>query len=189
MKTLLAPTAFLCVVFVSACSGSGGDGGASSPTPTPTAVANPVFETDILPILNQSCGTTDNACHSRVAYGASSAENCRGWLSLEDAAIGAQFYAGPDAGNSTGCPDRPLYERLTAAGLSNSWECGPPAATGDLVPYVLPGDAAGSYLYRKIAGGPYCNTPSDPMPPGAPLSADKIQTIANWINAGAPRAQ
>lgn len=177
----------LTITAAAGCSGGGSDDGASSPTPTPTAVANPLFETDIVPILNASCGTSNNSCHSRVAYGAQSASDCRGWLSMEDAAIGAQFYAGPDAGNATGCADRPLYERLTAGALANAWQCGPPVLTGANVPYVVPGDPAGSYLYRKISGGAYCGTPSDPMPPTGALPAFQIETIRLWIEQGALR--
>ena len=46
------------------------------------------FEDDIKPILVASCGGTVDACHSRVAYGANVEFDCRGWVSLEDAAIG-----------------------------------------------------------------------------------------------------
>ncbi len=180
----------LMIAAAAGCAGGGSDDGASSPTPTPTptAVANPLFETDIVPILNSSCGTSNNSCHSRVAYGASSAEDCRGWLSLEDAMIGAQFYSGDNVGNSTGCADRPLYERLTAGALANAWQCGPPVDMAAAnVPYVVPGNPAGSYLYRKISGGAYCGTPSDPMPPAGALPAFQIETIRRWIEQGALR--
>src|SRR5512139_124285 len=43
-------------------SGQGGSLGVGGGTP--------MFETDIVPILNKSCGAGDNACHSAVAYAA-----------------------------------------------------------------------------------------------------------------------
>ena len=46
-------------------------------------------------------------------------ECCRGWLALEDAPIGAQIYGGVNDGQPTGCPDMPLYERVTQLA---SWE-------------------------------------------------------------------
>lgn len=194
MRMVFASAVLLAAAALAAgCAGGGADEPAGSPTPTPspspTAPPDPRFETDIVPILNASCGTANNACHSRVAYGANSTEDCRGWLSLEDAAIGAEFYAGANAGDPTGCADQPLYERLTVTPLANAWECGAPASSGDLVPYVVPGDPDGSYLYRKIAGGPYCGSPSDPMPPTGALPAATIETIRLWIEGGALRAQ
>src|SRR5262245_48209119 len=92
---------------------SAGNSGAAGSAGTGGCAAIPMFETDIVPIFEKSCGAKDNACHSRVAYGADKDLNCGGWLSLENAAIGSQIYAGPDIGQSTGCPDMPLYERLT----------------------------------------------------------------------------
>lgn len=180
-----------------AFAGCNGGGSSSSDdddatTGTPTPAGTPSFAEHIVPILEASCGTLNNSCHTRVAYAAASAEDCRGWLALEDSSLGAQIYDGPNAGNSTGCPDRTLYDRLTAAGLADAWECGPPAqAAGAKVPYVVPGDAAGSYLFRKINGGPYCvpdgGGASDPMPQTGTLSAVDIDLIERWIDGGAPQ--
>lgn len=193
----------MAVVFLllaAGCSGSGSGGqapgddddDAATTTPTPTPAGTPTFATDIVPILQASCGTANNSCHSRVAYAANSSTvggACRGWLSLENTALGSQFYDGPTTGDPTGCPDRPLYERLTANELSNAWQCGPnafdPSNPNELVPYVVTGDADASYLFRKINGGPYCGG-TLPMPGTGTLSAETIDVIRRWIEAGAP---
>ncbi len=52
------------------------------------------LETDSPPALTAltryvSCGAGDNGCHSRVAYSADVKANCRGWLALEDEALGS----------------------------------------------------------------------------------------------------
>lgn len=192
MKTTRWVLVSVLVILAAACTSGGGsssdddDDDDAATTSTPTPVGTPLFSTDIIPIFEASCGMLNNACHSRVAYAASSAEDCRGWLSLENASLGSEIYDGPSAGTSTGCPDRTLYERLTLAGLSDAWQCGPPAdGAGTKVPYVVPGDADSSYLFHKINGGPYCGTPSDPMPQTGSLSADTIDVIRRWIDGGA----
>src|SRR5262245_26238904 len=59
---------------------------------------------------------------------------------------------------------------------------------------VNPGKSSESYLYQKIIEGGG-NITGDRMPPACPgtpsacLSPDEIQTIANWINEGAPPPQ
>jgi len=56
------------------------------------------------------------------------------------------------------------------------------AADGEIL--VIPGDAAGSYLVKKLedAGG----VTGDAMPPsGQLLDADKIARVRGWIDAGA----
>jgi hypothetical protein len=142
------------------------------------------FERDIKPILLVSCGGTVDTCHSRVAYAASEGSGCRGWFSFEDAAIGSQIYAGPTAGNSTGCPDMPLYDRLLQL---NSWQCAP-----DGRPIVAPGDPAASYMMMKIDGLDLCpngEATSDMMPPpgeGFGLAETSRAKIEEWILAGAP---
>lgn len=186
------------VVLVTAFSGcNGGGSGASDDddddagTTTPTPEGTPSFAVHIVPILEASCGTANNACHTRVAYGANSADDCRGWVALENTQLGAVFYSGADQGNPTGCPDRSLFDRLTAPGLSDAWQCGPnvfnPGNPNPKVPYVVPGDSAGSYLYRKINGGPYCSDggASDPMPQTGSLTPDTIEVIQRWIDGGA----
>jgi mono/diheme cytochrome c family protein len=54
--------------------------------------------------------------------------------------------------------------------------------SGDHAPVVIPGDAANSLLAQKISG---TQTVGTIMPPGGKLSDVEIQTIINWINAGA----
>ncbi|MEP6573020.1 MAG: Ig-like domain-containing protein [Gemmatimonadota bacterium] len=50
--------------------------------------------------------------------------------------------------------------------------------------YVVAGNAATSLVYAKvIASAPPCG---GHMPPGGQLSSGNLQTIADWINAGAP---
>ena len=83
---------------------------------------------------------------------------------------------------------RPIMERtcwnchsdqVKSSGLDLSTREG--ALTGgNRGPAIVPGDAEGSRLYRQLAGveGPA-------MPLGVPLSAEEIEAVRNWINAGA----
>ena len=48
---------------------------------------------------------------------------------------------------------------------------------------VAPGDAADSYLYMKLAGDP--RIVGDRMPFGGVLTADEIEAVRAWIDAGA----
>lgn len=167
--------------------GAGGTGGTATSTSSSSGGGTaemPLFEADIVPIFNRSCGAGDNACHSEVAYAATLSSNCRGWLSLRDAPLGSQIYGGPNDGQPTGCPDMPLYERLLQL---DAWqEC-----SGNLKKYIAPCSVAGSYLFDKINGGPYCEEapgmPSDPMPVGGTMDPVEKETIRRWIEAGAPR--
>jgi len=168
-------------------------GDPSGPTTTMTSSSEtdtgcggaPVFETDIIPILKASCGAGDNACHSRVAYSADVKANCRGWLALEDESLGSLYYAGPMEGQPTGCSDMELYMRLTTL---DAWQC---EQFDPRVRYVVPCKPEESYLIHKIDGGPYCalsqDVPSQPMPLGKPLPAPELETLKEWIAAGAPR--
>lgn len=184
-----------------AATGSGSGSPTGSPTgdptgPTTTATTStsdtgggcngaPVFETDIIPIFNNSCGAGDNACHSRVAYAADANADCRGWLALEDEALGALYYAGPMEGQPTGCSDMELYMRLTQL---DAWQC---EQFDPRIRYVVPCEPENSYIMRKIDGGPYCllaqDMPSQPMPMGVVLDPKAIDTMRAWIMAGAPR--
>jgi len=154
--------------------GTGWDGGAVS------------FSAHVIPLFERSCGTGNSACHVRDAYGASSAKACRGWLTLENAPLGAQFYSGPQMGQATGCPDRSLYDRLTQL---DAWQ----EPGGQVRKYVKAGDSANSYLFNKIAGGPYGDdrpgVASEPMPPAprVALSATEIAMMKKWIDTGAPK--
>jgi hypothetical protein len=49
---------------------------------------------------------------------------------------------------------------------------------------VLPGQPSKSYLIDKVMGVDLCG--GSPMPQGGSLSQAQIQTIADWICAGAP---
>lgn len=149
------------------------------PDPDPTKVN---FQAQIVPIFEKSCAAGENACHSRVQFTATKNMDCRGWLSLENEAIGSKVYGGLQRGQPTGCPDMPLYERLTTLA---PWECDPPSY------YIKANDAANSYLMTKINGGPFCSPPgsmSVQMPPATSLyklsAADKA-SIEQWIAEGA----
>jgi hypothetical protein len=48
---------------------------------------------------------------------------------------------------------------------------------------VIPGDAANSYLMKKLRGD--SGIVGDPMPLGAPLDEATIARVAAWIDAGA----
>ncbi|MBA2542965.1 MAG: hypothetical protein H0V17_25185 [Deltaproteobacteria bacterium] len=146
------------------------------------------FQRDVVPILNRSCGSGTEGCHHRKTYGASVNMDCMGWLSLENAPLGAQFYGGPSAGQSTGCPDKTLHERLLQITV---WQC----RDGGLRNYVKAGDLASSYLINKIRGTNLCNADgstnvSDQMPPPPPaapfaISEGDILTLEAWVTAGA----
>ena len=160
-------------------SGQGGNG-VGAGIAVGGAGAVPKFETDIVPILASSCGSGDNSCHSRIAYGADASQDCRGWLSLEDAAIGSKYYDGPNEGADTGCPDMELYDRLIQLA---AWE----ECNNVEKKYVVPCDVEASYLFDKIDDGPYCADPSEKMPPDEDLDPAKKEIIRAWILAGAPR--
>lgn len=55
---------------------------------------------------------------------------------------------------------------------------------------INPGDDEASYLYQKIIAGGDIAPGTSRMPPGGPFLTDaQIETIAAWINAGAPPPQ
>lgn len=142
------------------------------------------FTDHIVPLFERSCGTATAGCHVREAYAATSAKACRGWLTLENAPLGSQFYDGANKGSATNCPDRSLHDRLTQL---DAWQ----EPTGPLVKYVTPGDPSKSYLYNKIANGPVGDVSpgvvSESMPPKAPLSATDIAMVKKWIETGASK--
>lgn len=144
----------------------------------------PTFERDIIPIFETSCGAKNSECHSRVAYHPKPETGCRGWLALENAAIGSKAPTGPDMGKPTGCPDMPLYDRLTKL---DSWECGEPYFPAfSKRKYVEPGKPASSHLLNKMNGGPQCGVPNA-MPKGGTARAADIDVLTRWIAAGAPK--
>lgn len=66
------------------------------------------------------------------------------------------------------------------------------AQSGGGLKRILPGDVAGSYLYRKVAAltnpGSF-RIAGSPMPLGrAPLTTDQLAALALWIEAGATSA-
>jgi hypothetical protein len=154
-----------------------------------------------VPSLVQTCGSTTAGCHNNdqavgrimPQYGP-----CKViWFSAVDGPVGAKFYSGPNAGQSTGCPDLGLYDRLLQL---RSMLC-EGATWSDRARYVVPFDLQRSLLYQVIAGDPSfgskCSANGaavtrmpkvDPaiLPNGAPLTADKIQKIGDWIMQGAP---
>ena len=173
-------------------SGNGGSG-AGTGTGTGTGVGGagyvPNFEDDIIPVLENSCGANDAMCHNRGAYGADVDFGCRGWLTLENAPLGSEFYAGPNEGQPTGCPDIPLYDRL----MMNAWQCGAPGTPNEaLQAYVVPCEPENSYVLHKMNGTLMCDDPGgvgfDTMPPDEPAKASDVALITAWIAAGAPRA-
>lgn len=142
------------------------------------------FQRDVVPIFAASCGAGDNSCHSRLAYAGNAGQNCRGWLSLENLALGSRD---PNNNNPTGCPDRTLYQRLTEL---TAWMCDPERR------YIRPGSTAASQIYSVISGNSgmngQCNRAPGialgPMPPPGSvytLPPASAAIIAAWINAGA----
>src|ERR1700730_17157557 len=53
---------------------------------------------------------------------------------------------------------------------------------GEKGPAVVPGDSAGSLLYKRITGQ---QQPVMPMPPVPALSSTEIALVKNWIDQGA----
>lgn len=159
----------------------GACGNCSAPDPDPTRVN---FQAQIIPILNRSCGTDGMGCHARDAYGASMNQDCRGWLTLENEALGTKFYSGPRNGQATGCPDLSLHRRLTQIDV---WQC-----LTTSVAYVTPGDPSKSYVLNKLDGVNMCkesaDADSEQMPPADSMfsiTADDKALIRQWIVEGA----
>ncbi len=159
--------------------GSGGGGVAFSGLPD----GGYSFQQHIVPIFNSSCGAGDNNCHSRIAYGPTTAGGCRGWLSLENVALGSK---NPNTMAATGCADRTLWQRLVQL---DSWMCEPTRKK-----YITAGSLTLSQIYQVVAGDPSgggtCNkapgVPLAKMPPGATLDAAAVKKIETWILQGAP---
>lgn len=164
------------------CQASGTFGACESCTdPDPGPVS---FQNDVVPIFEGSCGAGITGCHAREAFAANEPMNCRGWLSLENTALGSVIYAGDRQGESTGCPDMPLFDRLMVLA---PWQCAPDSQ------YIAPGDLANSYIIDKINGTDLCGLGngelSEPMPPadsGLVLSAQDRATLEQWVLDGAP---
>lgn len=161
-------------------SGNYGECAMCGPTDPDPNVVN--FKAEIVPILVRSCGSGTTACHARNQYAATQNMDCRGWLTLENADLGSEFYSGPNTGSATGCPNLSLHERLLTI---DPWECAAGAK------YIVPGNPTNSYVMNKINGAPLCSeggAPSVQMPPSDSLftlnPADK-NLIQQWITEGA----
>ena len=173
-----SPVSRCCVglLLVAAC-GKGGDD-------TPSVPDSPIFETHIVPIFGKSCGSSNPGCHHREAFNTVKSNECRGWLSLEDAPLGSVFYAGATTGTPTGCPDMVLYDRL----LTNAWMCGAPVDVNEShVAYVVPCNPEASLLYRVMGNGPLCSQMLNFMPPRRKADVVETETIYRWIANGTPR--
>src|SRR5262245_52809052 len=187
--------------------GSGGPGGSAGTTTTGrggaggTTAAAVSFRRDVVPALVQSCGSTTVGCHNNdQAVGRIMPQfgPCKViWFSAVDGPIGAKYFTGGNAGQSTGCPDLNLYDRLLQL---HSMLCDGTTWSAR-ASYVVPYDLQRSLLYQVIAGDPSmagkCTANGVPvgmmpkvdptvLPNGVPLTADKIQQIGDWIMQGAP---
>lgn len=192
MRSFIFLSIILCVACKKDMSGNGGDDDGDPDAAAPADGVPPSevrFQRDVTPIFVKSCGNGNDACHNRKPYAANIQWDCRGWLSLENTAIGSKIYSGPTAGQDTGCMDQPLHYRLTTI---KAWQCGEPASTsGTNVNYVVAGDLDNSYLIRKLRGVDLCdegNTMTVQMPPADSnftISTADVQTIEAWIIAGA----
>lgn len=163
--------------------GAGGGGGTSNDSLPDGGYS---FQQHIVPIFNNSCGAGDNSCHSRIAYGPRPNTQCRGWLALENASIGS---IDPNTQQSTGCPDKTLYERLVEL---DSWMC-----ESVRHKYIVPNDFAGSQVYQVVdpaadpsRGGTCMASSTVPLGrmPKAPyaLSSTDRNKLKVWIEQGAP---
>ena len=171
--------------------GAAGTGGGTAGTGGGTGVATSLpdggysFQQHIVPIFGASCGSGNNSCHSRLAYGPTTGGGCRGWLALENLPLGSK---NPNTMANTGCPDRTLHQRLVDL---DSWMCEPTRKK-----YVTARNLTSSQLYQVVAGDPSGGGTCDKMPgvaltrmPPAPAPelamADK-KKLETWIMQGAP---
>lgn len=200
------------------CGSSGGDGpaaesqagtsagggantaGSAATTGGDTSGAEVSFQNDVVPSLVKSCGSTTTGCHNNdQAFGRNMPQfgPCKViWFSAVDEPIGAKFLSGASNGQSTGCPDVSLYDRLLTL---RSMLCDKPS--WDQRPhYIVPNDLKQSLLYQVIAGDPtfggQCAALGVPvrrmplvdpkiLPKTVPLSDAEIANIKNWILQGA----
>jgi hypothetical protein len=159
------------------------------------------FTNDVVPSLVRTCGSTTSGCHnSDQAVGRIMPQYgpCKViWFSAVNAPVGATFTSGPNAGQSTGCPDLGLYDRLMQL---HSMLC-EGATWSQRARYVVPFDLQASLLYQVIAGDPTmggkCSANGAPvakmpkvdptvLPNGVPLTAPDVLKIRDWIMQGAP---
>ena len=92
---------------------------------------------------------------------------------------------GASAGGLTWTADaQPILQASCAGchGSSGGWDASTYDSTinsGNSGPAVIPGDADASSLIQRLVGN------GAQMPPGTPLSADLIEILTNWVDAGA----
>jgi hypothetical protein len=100
---------------------------------------------------------------------------------------------GSDGGGHGDCLATPAQGLSLCA--SESWASLVNVSSRQLsaLPLVAPGNAARSYLFRKLvpsdapdgAGGPLPGTLGQREPPGPPLPEEQLRVIARWIDEGA----
>jgi hypothetical protein len=175
-------------------------GKASVPVGGDTSTAEVSFKNDVVPSLVKSCGSTTTGCHNaEQAFGRNMPQfgPCKViWYSAVDEPIGAKFSSGVNAGQSTGCPDVTLYDRLLTL---RSMLCDKPS-WDERPKYVVAGDLKNSLLYQVIAGDPtlggQCAALGVPvrrmplvdpkiLPVTVKLTDAEIAQIKDWILQGA----
>jgi len=162
MKPRRAVPLAIAAASLAACAGSGTEPSPASSPPTtcpvPVAIASPTFSADVLPrILHTSCG-------------AGSAASCHGGTS--------------PPGHVSWDPSRTAPEVL--GDLVNVVPSNAPPGQGWL--RVTPGDVAHSWLLEKVTrDSPGGSGYGARMPYSLPNLCDPtVQTIASWIERGAP---
>ena len=159
-------------------------GDARSGAPSYSCGDFPSLRDDVAPIFERTCGASDSSCHGPNKYLPQADEDCRGTIALQDVALGSIYLGGFAQGEPSGCPDRSLDERLR---MLDAQQCG---AFDPRIRYVVPCEPESSYLYRKVAGGPYCTDANGDLSRAMPLLGemppDERRTLEDWILAGAP---
>lgn len=145
--------------------GAGPDDRTTCPiTAAPAAaggIPNPTFAAHILPALQASCGSESTTCHGPPSGG-----------SLPKGKIEWATHAGRTADD--------VYDDVVNV---------PPAGAPAGFLLVKPNDLANSWVYYKVTRQPADQASyGDRMPTGTdPLCAPTIDTLAAWIQQGAPR--
>ena len=163
------------------CHGPQGQGGIAP------ALADPAFQ----------AGNTDQGIFDTINLG-HEATPMIGWgeiLSSEQIQQLVEFIRGlagaaePSSGPPSFATDvLPILQESCAAchGTLGGWDSSSYAGvvgSGDHGPAVIPGDPVGSLLAQKLLG---TQAEGTIMPPGGALPQSHVQTILNWIAAGAP---
>jgi Bacterial Ig-like domain len=111
-------------------------------------------------------------------------------LAEVQAIFSAQCAGGCHADASGGCLAAPFGGLSLCAAEARDALLDVPSREVSALALVAPLDSARSYLVRKLlpataGGGPIPGTLGQREPPGAPLPAEQIRTIAAWIDGGA----